>query len=263
MVRNLLVRGMLAGLAAAALALVFAWVFGEPQVSGAIAVEERGDAHAAHAPAVPGESGAAASESGHEHAEEGPVSRDVQSTLGLATGLGVFGVAVGGIFALVFAFAYGRLGSLGARATAGLLALGAFVVVELVPFLKYPANPPAVGDPATISRRTVLYLAILVISVLLAVAAVRLGRQLAPRHGAWNATLLAALAYIVVVAVVYVLMPTVDEVAADFPASLLWRFRIASLGTQAIMWGGIGLVFGALAERALTPRRALVPSPAA
>ncbi|RCG22775.1 hypothetical protein DQ384_34790 [Sphaerisporangium album] len=257
MVRNLLVRGMLAGLAAAALALVFAWVFGEPQVSAAIAVEERGGGHAAHAPAVPG---AAAPESGHEHADEGSVSRDVQSTVGLATGLGVFGVAVGGVFALVFAFAYGRLGSFGARATAALLALGAFVTVELVPFMKYPANPPAVGDPATISRRTVLYLAILVISVLLAVAAVYLARQLAPRHGTWNATLFAALAYVVAVAVVYVLMPTVDEVAPDFPASLLWRFRIASLGMQAIMWSGIGLVFGVLAERVLTPRRALLPA---
>ncbi|GII84325.1 membrane protein [Sphaerisporangium siamense] len=259
MVRNLLVRGMLAGLAAAALALVFAWVFGEPQVTGAIAVEESGGGHATHAPAVPGtDSGTGSGETtGHDHEDEGPVSRDVQSPLGLATGLGVFGVAVGGLFALAFAFAYGRVGALGARATSALLALGAFVAVELLPFLKYPANPPAVGDPATISRRTVLYLAMLAISVLLAVAAVHLGRRLAARHGAWNATLLAVAAYLAAVIVAYLLMPTVDEVPSGFPATLLWRFRLASLGIQAIMWSGIGLTFGVLAERALAPRRAL------
>ncbi|GII66323.1 membrane protein [Sphaerisporangium krabiense] len=256
MVRNLLVRGMLAGLAAAALALVFAWVFGEPQVAGAIAVEESGGGgHAAPAPAVPGTG--SGETTGHDHDDEGPVSRDVQSTVGLATGLGVFGVAVGGLFALAFAFAHGRLGALGARATAALLALGAFVAVELVPFLKYPANPPAVGDPATISRRTVLHLATLVISALLAVAAVHLGRLLAARHGAWNATLLAVAAYLAAVIVTYLLMPAVDEVPSDFPATLLWRFRLASLGIQAIMWSGIGLTFGVLAERALAPRRAL------
>jgi predicted cobalt transporter CbtA len=258
MVRNLLVRGMLAGLAAAALALVFAWTFGEPQVAGAIAVERSGGGgHAAHAPAAPGaESGTRSGTepgpgaepdetTGHDHEDEGPVGRGVQSTLGLATGLGVFGVAVGGLFALAFAFAHGRLGALGARATAALLALGAFVAVELLPFLKYPANPPAVGDPATISRRTVLHLTMLVISALLAVAAVHLGRRLA------------AAAYLAAVIVAYLLMPTVDEVPSGFPATLLWRFRLASLGIQAIMWSGIGLTFGVLAERALAPRRAL------
>jgi hypothetical protein len=37
-------------------------------------------------------------------------------------------------------------------------------------------------------------------------------------------------------------------------ATLLWRFRLASLGTQLVMWTTIGLLFGALAERRLASR---------
>ncbi|WP_214412252.1 CbtA family protein [Sphaerisporangium fuscum] len=258
MVRNLLVRGMLAGLFAAALALVLAWAYGEPQVATAISLED----HAGHASHAAEHLAGAAAGHGHEHESE-PVSRGVQSTLGLATAIGVYGVAIGGVFAIVFAFAYGRLGAFGARATSALLALGAFVTVQLVPFLKYPANPPAVGDPSTIGRRTGLYLAILLISVLLAVVALLLGRRLAPRHGDWNASVLAGAAFLAAVVVVFLLMPSVDEVPPDFPAALLWRFRVASLGTQAVLWGTLGLVFGPLAERALNPDRTPSPIPAA
>ena len=42
-------------------------------------------------------------------------------------------------------------------------------------------------------------------------------------------------------------------VPAEFPASVLWRFRLASLGTQLVLWLGMGLIFGALTERALRP----------
>jgi hypothetical protein len=69
------------------------------------------------------------------------------------------------LFALVFAFAHGRIGSLPPRATAALLAVAAFVSLVLVPGLKYPANPPAVGDPGTIGSRTALFFTMIVISV--------------------------------------------------------------------------------------------------
>ena len=41
--------------------------------------------------------------------------------------------------------------------------------------------------------------------------------------------------------------------AADpggFPAGLLWNFRLSALGTQIVLWTGLGVVFGALCERA-------------
>ena len=76
--------------------------------------------------------------------------------IGLFTGVVVYSAAFGGLFALVFAFAYGRIGRPDPRVTAALLAVAGFVVVSLVPALKYPPNPPAVGNPETIGYRTAL-----------------------------------------------------------------------------------------------------------
>src|SRR2546427_652732 len=138
MVRTLLVRGMLVGVVGAAVAFVFAWLFGEPPIDSAIAFES---AHAA--PGV---------------ADPELVSRSVQSTLGLGAAVLLYGAAWGGIFAAAFAFGYGRLGALGTRGTSVVLAAVGFLAVYLVPLVKYPANPPAVGDPETIGRRSALYL---------------------------------------------------------------------------------------------------------
>src|SRR5690242_9781640 len=141
MMGSLLLRGMLAGALAGVLVFVFASIFGEPQVNLAIALESQapasGHEHAGEAGADP---------AGHSHGGEGElVSRGVQSTVGLGTAVILYGAAIGGLFALAFAAVYGRIGSLGPQATAGLLAALGFVAVFLVPAIKYPANPPAVG----------------------------------------------------------------------------------------------------------------------
>ncbi|MEX3105515.1 MULTISPECIES: CbtA family protein [unclassified Streptomyces] len=232
-VRNLLVRGMLAGLAAGVLALIVAYVLGEPSVDKAIGFEE------AHS---------------HEHGHEVElVSRSLQSTAGLATGVLVYGVAFGGIAALAYCFALGRVGRFSPRATALLLAGCALVAVYVVPFLKYPANPPAVGDGDTIGKRTTLYFLMLVLSVLLAVAATLLGKRLAPGLGNWWATVVAVGAFVAAIGVAYVFLPSVNEVPADFPATVLWRFRLSALAIQATLWTGFGLAFGELAHRLLRP----------
>jgi predicted cobalt transporter CbtA len=242
MMKTLLVRGMLAGLIAGVLAFGFAYAFGEPSVNTAIGLEESGghehshDAGAAPAPAAE---------------EPELVPRDIQSTVGLLTGVVVYGVAIGGLLSLAFAFAQGRLGNLRPRVTSLLLTAGAFAVVFLVPFLKYPANPPAVGQPGTIGSRTELYFGFVAVSLLVGIFATVLGRKLADRLGAWNGFLLAAAGYVAVIGVVAWLMPVVDEVPATFPASTLWSFRTASVGTQVTLWLALGLAFGAFAEKAL------------
>ncbi|WP_328557602.1 MULTISPECIES: CbtA family protein [unclassified Streptomyces] len=237
-VRNLLVRGMLAGLAAGVLALVVAYLLGEPTVDSAIGFEE------AHAPA-------------HGHEVE-LVSRSLQSTAGLATGVLIYGISFGGIAALAYCFALGRVGRFSARATALLLSGTALLAVYVVPFLKYPANPPSVGDPDTIGKRTTLYFLMMVLSVLLAVGATILGKRLAPGLGTWYATVVAVAAFAVVIGLAYEFLPVINEVPGDFPATLLWRFRLSALAIQAVLWGGFGLVFGELAERLLNPKPAAV-----
>ena len=232
--RNFLVRGLLAGLIAGLLAFAVAYTVGEPQVDAAIAVEE---AHAAE-PA-----------DGHTHEEEGTeVSRDNQSTFGLATGTLAVGITLGGVVGLASAFAAGRLGRLLPSQSTALIALIGFVAVGLVPFLKYPSTPPAVGDPDTIASRTLEFFSMQGISVLAAIGAVLLARRLLGSIGTYRTVLVAGGSYLVVVIVAAALLPTVNEIG-DFPADTLWYFRLASLLTLATMWGAIGVVLTGLIGR--------------
>lgn len=237
MVRTLLIRGMLVGLLAGVLALIFAEIFGEPQVNRAIAVED------------------AIAQAAGEAPEPELISREVQSTVGLATAMLVYSAAFGGLFALAFAYANGRVGSLSPRAVAALVAGAIFVVVFLVPALKYPPNPPSVGNPDTITYRTELFFFMILVSLAALALAVSIARPLIARFGTWNGVLVAAAVFILVIIAAQILLPTIDEVPSAFPASSLWRFRIASLGIQVVIWATIGLVFGALTERSLAPRR--------
>jgi len=251
MMRTLLLRGMLAGLIAGLLAFGFAKLVGEPAVDRAIDFESYVEHH-----------------SHHEAADDEPVSRSVQGSAGLGVGAVLFGVAVGGIFALVFALAYGRLGPRTVRGTAAVLGLLAFVSISLVPVLKYPANPPSIGNSDTIGRRTALYLLMILLSVTAVVIAVVVRRRLVPRFGEWDATLLAAGGYVVAMVLCYVLLPGINEVPQEairgvvravgdahvtFPPTVLWRFRIASLGVQAVVWTTIAIAFSALARPHLEP----------
>ena len=230
---------MLAGLLAGLLVFGFGKVVGEPRVDRAISFESaQDDAKAERAKGI------------RVEAEPELVSREVQAGLGLFTGVMVYSTAFGGLFALVFAVANGRAVKLGPRATSALLAVPGFIAVYVVPNLKYPANPPSVGQPDTIGARTALYFIMLALSVAAMAGAAMLRKRLAAQYGEWTAALIAAAVYLVAVIAVAGILPGINEVPDEFPAVLLWQFRVASFGMQLIMWATIGLVFGALAERA-------------
>jgi putative cobalt transporter subunit CbtA len=254
MEKRIIGRGLLAGALAGMLAFVFARIFVEPVIDRAIAYEDGvGAAHEA-------------AEGAHEHGVE-LFTRGVQANAGMGFGVLAFSVAMGGLFAVVFCAVYGRFPNLSARALSVLLAGGMLLSLWIVPALKYPPNPPAVSLDGTIQQRTLLYLLMLVLSAAVLVGAVALGRRLAPRLGAWNATLAAAGAYIVAVAVVMLILPTIDEtpgplrdaagniIYEGFPADDLYDFRLLALGTQVVMWATIGLVFAALVTRSLDGKR--------
>lgn len=229
-VYQLLMRGMLVGMVAGLLAFGFAKVYGEPAVDRSIAFE-----------------GAAAQAKG----EPELVSRFVQSTVGLPIGEIIYGGALGGLFSLIFAVAYGRFSRLSPKACSAVLALLCFIAAFAVPYLKYPANPPAVGESATIGLRTGLFFSMIGISIVAMMAAFSLKRWIEPRIGTWNASLAGGLLFLVLVGVAGVAMPAINEVPGTFPASTLWQFRLASFGIQATLWGVIGLLFGTLTERSL------------
>jgi predicted cobalt transporter CbtA len=283
MVGILLTRGMLVGFVAGLLCFGFLKLVGEPQVDRAIAFESAMEAKEKPGAGQPQHDHSAHDHSMHEHSHaegskteetmaaehampqgmamstEEPelVSRSTQAGLGLFTGVTVYNTAFGGLFALVFALAYRRMGDFDARTTAALLAVSGIVAVYFVPILKYPANPPAVGNPDTIGMRTAFYFAMIAISLAAMIAAWMLRNRLVQRYGNWNAALIASAAYFIVVTGVALALPEVSEVPDAFPAVVLWQFRIASAGAQLIMWTTIGLAFGALAERAEASRNFL------
>jgi predicted cobalt transporter CbtA len=237
MTRILLIRGMLAGVVAGLLVFALARWIGEPQVDRAIAFETSMDRAKGEAP------------------EPEIVSRRVQSSFGLLTATVVDGAAIGGLFALAFAFAYGRMPVTNPRALAALLAGLGFVAFAAVPALKYPANPPSVGSPETIGVRTAAFFLLLAVSLVAMILAVKAERFLHERIGGWNASLVAVLFFVIVVAAVSHFLPDFDEVPAGFPVTLLWKFRVAALEMQMLLWSVLGFFFGWLAERNLTTRR--------
>jgi len=252
--RRIIGRGLLAGALAGVLAFLYARVFIEPVISRAIDYESgRADAHAAMT-----------GMGGHDMEL---FTRDVQSWAGMGFGVMAFSVAMAGLFALSFTMLYPRTSGLSARMTSVLLAAGAFVTVYLVPFLKYPANPPSIGEADTIKERTGLYLLMMGLSVALSLGAVWLGRRLSPKLGTWGATLSAIGGYVAAVGVVMWVLPAIDETPQPmveksgmimypgFPADDLYQFRLYALGTQIVIWATIGLVFGTLVSRLLEDQR--------
>lgn len=236
---KLLIRGLLAGLIAGILAGGVAFVLGEPHVDAAIALEE-----AAAAP-----HGHGAETGGHSHDDgEALVSRAGQKAgLFLATSLA--GLALGAIFAVVLHYAR-RLTVMSGAPLAMIVAGLGWLAIEAVPFFKYPANPPAVGDPETITQRTWLWLAVVILGLLAVTVGVFVARRLS-HHSLTSVRVVAPIAaFLAVVVIGYVALPTIDEVGEDFPATLLWEFRLSSLATQATLWLTLGAAFAFLTDRA-------------
>ncbi|GEP40512.1 membrane protein [Nocardioides psychrotolerans] len=232
--RTFLLHGLLAGLVAGLLGFAVASAVGEPSLASAIALED---------------------EHSHSHSlsdgdeETAAVSRDTQSTWGLATGTIAIGVALGGLVALGAAGAMGRLGRLRPGQSTALVTAVGFVAVALVPFLKYPALPPGVGSGDSIGERTASYAVFLLVSVVAAALAVALAALLTPARGVYVATLAGAGGYLVVVVLAAAVLPATQQLGA-FPADTLWSFRLGSLATLAAVWLGIGVVLTGLVGRA-------------
>jgi hypothetical protein len=158
---------------------------------------------------------------------------------------------LGGILAVAVGVLYGRVGSLRAQPLTLLLAAGGFVTLVLVPQLKYPANPPAVGAEDTIGLRTALYFEMMLIALAALVLAVLLVRLLWSRVGPGGAIITGAVAFLALVVAMQLALPGGAEAPPDFPTDVLWRFRLGSFATQLVLWVALGTIFGRLARSTL------------
>ncbi len=226
---------LVAALAAALIAAAFHFVFTERLIQQAIDLEEtvRGPAH------------------------EEVVSRPVQRA-GLFLGFLLYGVTFGLLLAAVYSAVQRWVPEIGGGRLGLLLALVGGWSVAVFPFLKYPANPPAVGDPATIYYRQRLYLGIIGLSIAGAVAAFAVDRTLARfrerRLGRGRRLLLVLALYGGYAAAIYLVMPSNPD-PIPLPMDLVWSFRAFSLAGLVLFW----LVLGALAAL-LLGRQAVRPS---
>src|SRR5207302_7319421 len=102
-----------------------------------------------------------------------------------------------------------------------------------------------------INARTTWHFAAIGLSVLAALLSVYFGRLLDRKLDGWSAVVLGGLSYVVQMAVAGALLPAFHETPADFPAGVLWEFRVSSLGALLLLWTVITLVFSVLCQRGL------------
>ena len=270
MEQRFIIRGLGAGALAGLVAFVFARIFAEPYIQQAIDYERGRDAakdalnRAAGLPPDP--------------PEMDVFTRGVQRNIGIGVGLLLFGIAMGALFAVAYYIAYKRThGRIRPRVLALMVAGAGFLCLYLVPFLKYPANPPAIGHPETIKQRSALYLGMVLIALVALTLGIVAQRRLRGRFGDWTAMLLAALGFAVVVGIAMAILPPLGHLHVNvvnyghfatetpqplrdpkgaivypgFPADTLFKFRLYTMIDQIILWGTIGLGAGALVERML------------
>jgi predicted cobalt transporter CbtA len=219
-------RGALAGAIAGLLSALVSFLLGEPSVRRAIALEE------------------AAAET--EHAEV--FSRAAQQGALFLVSV-ITGLAVGILFGVVYALRHRRNPYVDSWRRAMQLAVAGLVGIALIPFVRYPANPPAVGDPGTVDDRTTFYLAAILMGLAAVVAADQLSRGLAERDVRVSLRQLATAGVVAVgMAATWLLPDSTDSITV--PAELIWNFRLASIATLVVLWLGLGAIFGLLGERA-------------
>ena len=233
-VRSFLLRGLLAGLLAGVCASGVAYFVAEPSINASIAIEEA----TAHT-----------HETGDAEQSGTGVPRSLQSTLGLLSATVVAGTTLGGLVGVLSALALGRFGRVGVRGSTLLVSGIGFVSLYAVPFLAYPPNPPGVGHAETIGLRTSLYFTAVAISTVAAVTSVLVSRRFADRIGSWWAALIGIAGYLLVCLSAIALLPSYNEVPDDFPATVLYSFRMASFVTQLALWAVLGVVLAELVHR--------------
>ena len=167
----------------------------------------------------------------------------------------ILGMSYGALLGIVFVFARKILPDSKVK-KAIVLAGVIWLVVFFVPALKYPANPPTVGDPNTINYRESLFITLIFISGLTALG-------LAIVHSKWDAKPLVKFSIISVIYGItmigaFIAIPSNPD-KIDAPIDLVNEFRIISILTITMFWLILGVLFGVLWDR-LKPQEAQVRS---
>ncbi len=158
----------------------------------------------------------------------------------------ILGTSIGALFGIVFAYSKNTLPGRHLIKKALVLAIIMWATLYIIPFAKYPANPPTVGDPETIILRQTLYLSFIAISGLSAIGFYQIYKKL-------NKKFLAFVGYAVFISAVFVMMPAnPDSITA--PEDLVSGFRATSVIGVSVFWLAVSLILGVLWQK-LQPDR--------
>jgi predicted cobalt transporter CbtA len=155
----------------------------------------------------------------------------------------ILGTSIGALFGIVFALSRKILPGNHHVKKALVLSGIMWFTIYLIPFLKYPANPPTVGDPDTVVLRAILYLSFIAISGFGAVGFYQLFKRLEK-----SKRIVALIGYGVFISAAFLLMPeNPDEVTA--PMDLVNGFRATSVIAVSIFWISVGIILGAFWQK--------------
>jgi predicted cobalt transporter CbtA len=234
----ILKSALLAGVIAALVVATFHFVVTEPLIEQAIALEETAaDHHEATAPVV---------------------SREAQR-VGLFVGWLMYGVTWALLFSVVFQLTRGYSPDASLRQRSLVVAAGALWAVCLVPFLKYPANPPGVGEPESIAYRQMLYIGILALAIAGTVVSAVVAGFTAQRTSQPFVPWVAGIGFLIVYSLVIglVLPDNPDPIKA--PMDLVGQFRVSSAVGLVLFWFIMGPAFAFFAGRSGETRSLPVP----
>ncbi len=152
----------------------------------------------------------------------------------------ILGTSMGSLFGIVYVLSRNTLPQGSDLKKSFILAAVMWLTIYIIPFLKYPANPPTVGDGETVMLRAILYLSFIAISGFGVVGFYQLYKRLQSKT-----KIAAFVGYGVFIAIVFALMPpNPDEVTA--PMDLVNGFRAMSVVAVSIFWVSIAIIFGGL-----------------
>ncbi|MBI5859984.1 MAG: CbtA family protein [Nitrosarchaeum sp.] len=164
----------------------------------------------------------------------------------------ILGVSIGSLFGIVFALSRNSLPGKTDIKKALVLAGIMWLTIYFIPFLKYPANPPTVGNPETIVLREILYLTFIAISGFGAVGFYKLSQKLKTKK------IIAIAGYAAFIGIVFVAMPgNPDQITT--PMDLVEHFRMMSAFTVSLYWLSLGLILGSLWNH-YKPHKEITPS---
>jgi len=159
----------------------------------------------------------------------------------------VLGTSLASLFGVVFVYSRSSLAGSNNKKKALILAGLMFFVLFLVPALKYPANPPAVGNPATIYYRESLFIGFIAVSGFSTLGLALLYRKLGKNQSKRKIGIPLIIYAAIMIGAYLVFPPNPDRIT--IPMDLIMSFRIASVFTTSIFWGLLGIIFGAFWDK--------------